>query len=186
MRIIAGRFRGAKLQAPTDMDTRPTADRTREALFNLLVHGKYAHLLKGGRVADVFAGTGSVGLEALSRGAVHAVFFENHRAALAVLKANIDKCRAQDNATVIARDAAKPGRPSAPCDILFLDAPYRKGLSEPVLNGLLDNGWLAQGGLVIVQTDPKEDFTPPNALTVVDERKYGAARLYFLTEADQD
>lgn len=186
MRIIAGRFRGAKLQSPEGEDTRPTADRAREALFNLLVHGKFAHLLKGGRIADVFAGTGSIGLEALSRGAAEAVFVEKHKPALAALKANIDKCRARDNCSIVARDATAPGRAASPCDIVFLDAPYRQNLSEPALLALLDNGWLAEGGLVIVQTDPKESFTPPETLTVVDERKYGAARLYFMAAVDQD
>lgn len=186
MRIIAGRFRGAHLQSPIGVDTRPTADRAREALFNMLVHGKFADRLKGGRFADAFAGTGAVGLEALSRGAEKAVFIENHRAALDALKANIAKCRTEENTSIVARDATSPGNPPAPCDIVFLDAPYRQGLSEPALDALLRAGWLADDGLVIVQTDPKESFKPPASLTVVDERKYGAAKLYFMVESPQD
>jgi len=114
MRIITGRFRGAKLMTPPGDTTRPTADRTREALFNMLGHGEYRDLLRGAHVADICAGTGSVGLEALSRGAAHVTFMEKDRNALTCLKANIDKCRAQEDCTILAVDAAKAPAPKQP------------------------------------------------------------------------
>ena len=137
-------------------------------------------------MAAVLAGAARLGLEAPWRGAAEAGFGEENQPARTALKANSDKGRARDNGSIVTRDATAPGRAASPCDIVFLDAPYRQNLSEPALLALLDNGWLAEGGLVIVQTDPKESFTPPETLTVVDERKYGAARLYFMTAVDQD
>ena len=183
MRIITGRFRGAKLMTPDGNTTRPTADRTREALFNMLGHGEYRTLLRDAHVADVCAGSGSVGLEALSRGAAHATFFEIDRHAQAALKANIAKCRAEGMTSLLPQDARKAGRPKQPCQLIFIDPPYHKGLAEQCLEALLAKGWLAQGGLVVVQTHPEEPFEAPSALEVVDERKYGAARLYFLRDS---
>ncbi|RED48517.1 16S rRNA (guanine(966)-N(2))-methyltransferase RsmD [Aestuariispira insulae] len=182
MRIITGRFRGTKLMTPDGNTTRPTADRTREALFSMLGHGDYRALVKDGHVADICAGSGSVGLEALSRGAAHATFFEMDRHALAALKANITKCRAEKETTVLPIDARKAGKPKQPCDLIFIDPPYHKGLAEQCLESVLNSGWMARDGLVIVQTHPEEPFECPASLEVVDERKYGAARLYFLRE----
>src|SRR5919202_3353208 len=127
MRIIAGRHRGRRLLAPVGRGTRPTADRVRQALFDMLWHAPWAGRarIEGARVLDAFAGTGALGLEALSRGAAAATFLETDKAALAALRANIAACREEARCRVLAADAMKPPRAAAPCDLLFLDPPYR-------------------------------------------------------------
>ena len=165
---------------------RPTADRTRQALFNILEHGHFVagggSPVRGARVLDAFAGTGAMGLEALSRGAGHAVFMENAREALDALKRNIAACCEEDQAEVLRVDATRP--PSPPggvgCVLAFLDPPYDSGLATPCLAALAEAGWLAAGALCTVELAAGEDFTPPDGFGVLDERRYGAARVVLL------
>ena len=183
MRIIAGRHRGARLAALGAGDAaahlRPTSDRVRESLFNLLAHGPHGDPLEGARVLDLFAGTGALGLEALSRGAAGATFVENGRAALAILRENIAHLRLGETARILARDATAPGpNPGAPADLVFLDPPYARGLGERALAAASAGGWLAPGALIVWEEGAA--ITPPAGLTLLDSRRYGDTMISIL------
>ncbi len=184
MRIIAGRHRGRRLAAPPGRTVRPTSDRARGALFDILVHGR--HLAAGGPrlagalVLDVFAGTGALGLEALSRGAAHAIFMERDRTALAALRANIETCREENRTTVLRVDALRPPPADRSCAIAFLDPPYGGGLAAPALVTLAARGWLAAGAICAVEVGAAERLEPPPGFAPLDERRHGAARLVLL------
>lgn len=182
MRVVGGRHRGRRLGAPPGATVRPTADRVREALFNILVHGDLVPGgLDGARVIDLFAGTGALGLEALSRGAGHVVFIENGRAALTALERNIAALGEASRATVLARDATRPGGRVGPhASLAFLDPPYGRGLVGPALAALADGAWLAPDALVVVETAARDDLEPPVGFVEVDRRRYGATTLLFL------
>src|ERR1700761_4803768 len=182
MRLVAGRFKGRVLAAPEGMTTRPTAARVRESLFNILAHGEPE--LRGARVADIFAGSGALGLEALSRGAGHVSFFENAPGAAAVIAANVKRLGCEKEAALIRQDALKPPKAPAPCQFLLLDPPYKTGLAAPALAALQAQGWIAPDARIIVEVAAAEVFKSPLAgFEITDERKYGAARLVFLTVA---
>ena len=171
------------LAAPEGSATRPTADRVRESLFNILAHGEPA--LRGARVADIFAGSGALGLEALSRGAAHVTFFESAYPAQAVIAANIKKLGCETEATLLRQDALKPPKTLAPCQFLLLDPPYKSGLASPALVALAAQGWVAPEARIIVEVAAAEEFVSPLPdFAIADERKYGAARLVFLTAKD--
>jgi 16S rRNA (guanine966-N2)-methyltransferase len=183
MRIVAGRHRGRVLLAPDGHEVRPTSDRAREALFNILEHGFSAadgSPIAERHVLDVFAGTGAIGLEALSRGAAHATFLELKPR---VLKANVAALGEQARSTVLAIDATKPPRATTPAALAFLDPPYGEGLVTPALTALARQGWLEPTALVVVEIAAKEEFVAPAGFTIADERRYGAARLVFLSTA---
>jgi 16S rRNA (guanine966-N2)-methyltransferase len=187
VRIIAGRHRGRLLAAPPGETVRPTGERAREALFNILAHGSFASsgpAYAGARVLDAFAGTGAFGLEALSRGAAGVVFIENNRAALAALRANIATLGEEQHADIISGDATAPPRAPAPVALAFLDPPYGKGLAVKALVALADAGWLAAGALCVVEMAAKERIEPPPGFSSLDERRYGAARLVFLRHGE--
>lgn len=184
MRIVAGSKRGLTLTAPAGDTTRPTADRAREALFSILTTPKYAGCLRDRPVADFFAGTGALGLEAISRGASHGHFFETDPAALTALRANIDKAKWQAQATVHRKTALTPPAAPQPCGILFFDPPYHMLVAEQCLTAATRAGWLAPDGLAVVQIDPKADFATPDGFTLLDDRKYGAARFLLLERTD--
>jgi 16S rRNA (guanine966-N2)-methyltransferase len=179
MRIIAGNWKGKRLLAPEGETTRPTAIRARQALFDMLWHASWAgrEFVEDAMVLDAFAGTGAYGLEALSRGAAQATFIEKDRGALAVLRANIMACGA--NARVIAGDATKPPRATAPCTLVFLDPHYGSGLHGPALAALDAAGWIAPGALVCMELGPKDE-APETRFTPVAERAHGKARLLVL------
>lgn len=181
MRIIGGTSRGLHLAAVGDGDAkahlRPTSDRVRESIFNLLINGGYGNPLQGARVLDVFAGTGALGLEALSRGAAHATFLENGTVALALLKRNIALMRAETRTEILRRDATKPGvNPTAPFDVIFLDPPYGKGMGEVALTALAP--WLTAEALVIWEESTPP--VPPQGFESLDQRKYGDTLLTIL------
>lgn len=183
MRIVGGRHRGRRILAPPGEAVRPTSDRAREALFNILSHGKYAAAgppFAGARVLDGFAGTGAIGLEALSRGASAAIFVERDRAALDALRRNIVSLGETDRARILAIDATQPSRTAEPCALAFLDPPYQSGLAAPALAALAEAGWLGGGALVVVELAAREAFAAPAGFSLLEERVYGAARLVFL------
>ncbi len=180
MRIVGGSHKGRRLAAPDGRVTRPTSDRARESLFNILAHSPLVEL-EGATVVDAFAGSGALGLEALSRGAAHAWFLESHHGALAALKTNVAELREGARATILRADATKPPPPVQPCTLALLDAPYDKGLSTPCLAALATRGWLAPGALAVVEVAAREVLAAPDGFTVEDERTYGAARVVFLT-----
>lgn len=189
MRIVGGRFRGRPLKAPRadakgGQDLRPTADRVRESLFNVLLHGIEGADLEGAAVIDVFAGTGALGLEALSRGAVHAVFIDNDKTALACVRRNAGALGVGRQVTLLGLDARHPPPPPlaarAPCPLAFLDPPYVSGLAGPALSGLAARGWLAKGAVCVAEVGAKEALEAPKGFRVLDERTYGKARVVFL------
>jgi len=185
MRIVAGRHRGRSLKTPNDLAVRPTADRTREALFNILVSGRLSdeNRLSGARVLDAFAGTGALGLEALSRGAAHAVFMENYAPAIEICRANIRNLGEGERAELIACDVLHPRPAPAPCDLVFLDPPYNQGFAEKALTTLVRTGWIAPGTLVSVEMMKNEAFATPEGFSEIDARSYGKAKLVFLKYA---
>ena len=183
LRIVGGVHRGRRLSAPLGEVVRPTSDRAREALFNILSHGDFAAsgLVFAGRpVLDAFAGTGALGLEALSRGAGAAVFIEGNREALAVLRRNIVALGESEHAQIVLGDATRPPRAALACALAFLDPPYRSGLAAPALAALAAAGWLAPDALAVIEVAAREDLPPVAGFTMLDERVYGAAQLIFL------
>ena len=184
MRIIGGTHRGRNLIAPKGRSVRPTSDRARESIFNMLDNGIEGVELEGANVLDVFAGSGAFGLEALSRGAAHATLIDNSPQALAAAKENAAILGEWRKVRQIKLDATKlPPPPRAarcPASIAFLDPPYEQELVLPALLGLHGKGWITNGSLCIVEISTREEFEPPAGYTLVDERKYGAARVLFL------
>ncbi|MBM3534001.1 MAG: 16S rRNA (guanine(966)-N(2))-methyltransferase RsmD [Alphaproteobacteria bacterium] len=182
MRVVGGSLRRRTLVAPEGKDVRPTSDRARQALFNILDHREDRPLAEA-RVLDVFAGSGALGIEALSRGAAHCTFIENMGTALVAIRVNLAKLGLASKATVISRDALNPGTASGamlPASIVLMDPPYRSGAAPAALEVLMKSGWIAAGALISVEVAAKEDLVPPDGFTVVDERRYGAARLVLL------
>ncbi|HEX3881540.1 MAG TPA: 16S rRNA (guanine(966)-N(2))-methyltransferase RsmD [Stellaceae bacterium] len=183
MRIVGGRHRGRRLVAPEGDSVRPTSDRAREALFNILSHGNLAVRglpFAGLPVVDAFAGTGALGLEALSRGASEAAFIENDRDALAALRRNIATLGEDDRAQILRGDATRP--PLAPFQgaVAFLDPPYGSGLAAASLTALAASRWLLPNALAVVEIAAAEQLDPPEGFALLDTRVYGAARLVFL------
>ena len=176
MRIVAGAWRGRGLAGPVGTSTRPTADRARQALFDMIVHAPWSRdvPLDDAIVLDAFAGTGALGLEALSRGARQAVFMENDRAAISTLEANIVHCGADERARILACDALRPPRSSLPATYVFLDPPYGQDLAVRSAEALRMAGWISEGTVVIVETRREETITLPGEL--VADRAHGLAR----------
>ena len=181
-RIIAGRFKGRRMEVPTGRDIRPTTDRMRERLFSMLMHSRYPDM-DGANVADLFAGTGALGLEALSRGAAHVTFAEKARASLDCLKGNIETLGVKDDVSILPVDASKLPSAKARFDFIFMDPPYRMGLVRPTLDALLQGGWLAKDGVIICELATDDDTVLPENLEVIDERSQGQQRLLFLRQA---
>lgn len=182
LRIIGGVWRGRMIEAPPDAAIRPTTDRARESLFNRLMHGAAGSgvALQGARVADVFAGTGAMGLEALSRGAAHVTFIERDIGALALVRRNVAILGAEDRASVMAADATNLPRAALAHDLALLDPPYGAGLAEPAMLSLARQGWLKPGGLVSVETDAGEAAPTADGFTLLDRRTAGRTAIALL------
>jgi 16S rRNA (guanine966-N2)-methyltransferase len=182
LRIIAGVWRGRIIEAPSDASVRPTADRTRESLFNRLAHAFPIDEfdLRGAQVVDVCAGSGALGLEALSRGAAQATFIDHATEALALIRRNIATLGVEDRANVLSTDARALPRASRACDLALLDAPYGQGLITPILTSLAAQGWLRKGAVVSVETDSDEMFEIPAAYAEHDRRTAGRAAITLL------
>lgn len=181
MRIIGGRFKGRALAAPGAAGggaahLRPTSDRVRESLFNLLAHGPYDGAPEGMRVLDLFAGVGALGLEAMSRGAARAVFVDDHGPSRALIRENVERLGLTGSTKIWRRDATRLGpNRDAPYDLVFLDPPYRKGLAERALASTAEGGWLAPRALLVIETAADEE--PPALAEIDDERVYGDTRI---------
>ena len=180
MRVIAGRFKGRTLVAPSGMATRPTSDRLREALFNVLAHG-YENPIADARVLDLFAGSGALGIEAISRGASFAQFVEEAASARGAIKSNIDALGIAGITKVYRRDATLLGPlpPHEAFQLVFCDPPYGKGLAEKALISARDGGWLAPKALIIVEEKADADHVIPDFVRVIEERAYGETKLIF-------
>ena len=176
MRIIAGEWRGRPLASPQGRGTRPTSDRAREGLFSMLA--SRIGTFEGLRVADLFAGTGALGLEALSRGARHCLFIDNDRDSVATIKRNLETFGAASRGDVRAQGVEHAPPPPEPCDLLFLDPPYRSGLAELALARLADPAWVAPGGLVSIETESRLDL--PAGFAPEAERRFGKAHIHLL------
>lgn len=177
MRIIAGEWRGRPLAAPEGADTRPTSDRAREGLFSMLA--SRIGTFDGLRVADLFAGTGALGLEALSRGGAHCTFVEKSPEALKALKANIARLGAVDRAEIVSNSIDHARLPSHPLDLVMMDPPYGKGLAERAFTRLAQPGWLAAGAWLSLEVSCEEIAIPPY-LTLEAERRFGKAKILLL------
>lgn len=181
MRVIAGQWRGRKIVAPKGEATRPTADRTRETLFNMLASrlGAFNDL----KVADLFAGSGALGIEALSRGAGHCLFVEQDKAALDAIRANIRTFDARDNSEVRAASVMALHAVNEPYDLILLDPPYATGAGAVALDRLLRLGWISENTVMAVETGEKESLEV-KGLALEKERRVGKAKLHILKRAD--
>lgn len=186
MRIVGGAFRGRALASVGKGDAaahlRPTTDRVRETVFNVLAGGRFGDPVSGARVLDLFAGTGALGLEALSRGAAHITFVEDGRRALGLIRQNVEICGAGEETRILRRDARRMGpADGAPCDLVFLDPPYGKGMGEVALRGALAGGWIAPGALIV--WEESGPVTPPDGVSLLDARRYGDTTVTFASVA---
>jgi 16S rRNA (guanine966-N2)-methyltransferase len=181
MRIVGGKFRGHALVGPTTQGTRPTSDRVREAIFNILAHGIADFTLEDARVMDLFAGTGALGLEAISRGAKFCLFVEDGTEARGLIRRNADGCGVIGQCKIWRRDATDlgPSAPQSPYTLAFVDPPYGKGLGEKALASLVSGGWLAPGAIIVLEEAEKATITEGTGLTLIDERSYGDTQVRF-------
>lgn len=186
MRIVAGRFRGARLATPQGGGLRPTSDRVREAVFNILTHSIDGFELTGTRVVDLFAGTGALGLEALSRGAAYCLFIDNSVEARGLVRRNIEALGLTGQTRLFRRDVTRLGAAGtvAPFDLLFADPPYGKGLAEHALGEAAEGGWLKPGAICVIEERADAGFAPPGAFGLVTERIYGDTAVHFLRFGD--
>ena len=183
MRIVAGRWRGRPLAGPKSQGVRPTADRLRETLFNILMHA-YGDPVSGARVLDLFAGTGALGLEALSRGAAFALFVDAGAEARAIIRENVERLGAGGVSRIFRRDATKlgPAHPAEPFALVFLDPPSGAGLAEKALAAARAGGWLADDALIVVE-ETTGAFAAPEGFAEIERRVYDDTELTFLRTA---
>jgi len=184
MRIVGGRLRGRVLTAPKSQAVRPTADRLRESLFNILTHG-HSDPVTDARVLDLFAGTGALGLEALSRGAAFTLFVDDGAEARALMRANVEALGLGGVSRIFRRDATKlgPVHPLEPFSLVFADPPYGHGLAEKALASARDGGWLAPDALVVVEEAADAGFAAPEGFTELERRRYDDTEFIFLRAA---
>ncbi len=187
MRIVSGRFKGRAIVAPPGQATRPTSDRARQALFDVIAHAAWAPDLEGAKVIDLFAGSGALGFEALSRGAAYCLFVETDEAARGAIRENMDALSLFGETRVHRRDAADLGvchsSAGGPFDLAFLDPPYRKGLGERAIAELAKGGWLKPGALIVLERAADEPDLELAGFEVIDTRTWGAAQVVFLKVA---
>ena len=184
MRIIAGTLKGRAIRTPEGRNTRPTSDRARESLFNVLAHAEWAPRLEGARIIDAFAGSGALGFEAMSRGGAFCLFVETDAAARGCIRDNVEAFQLFGNTRIHRRSATdlgvKPAGLGAPFDLVFMDPPYAQGLVPLALEQLLNGHWLSPDALVVAELGSDEPQLDVAGWTILDERTYGAARVYFL------
>jgi 16S rRNA (guanine966-N2)-methyltransferase len=184
VRVVGGAFKGRALVAPEGQGTRPTSDRARQAIFNILEHAAWAEPLQGARVLDLYAGSGALGFEAISRGAAFALFVETDDAARGAIRENADALGLMGRTRVHRRDATdlgvRPGSAGEAFTLAFLDPPYAKGLGEQTLARLREGNWLAPGALVAFERGSDEPEIDTPGYERLDARDWGAARVLFL------
>jgi 16S rRNA (guanine966-N2)-methyltransferase len=181
MRIVGGRLKGRNLASPSSREIRPTADRLRESLFNILIHA-YDDPIQGARVLDLFAGTGALGIEAISRGSAFALFVDNGTKARALLRNNVEALDLGGVTKVYRRDATNLGaaHPIEPFSLVFLDPPYAKKLAERALVSLRDGGWLTPNALLVVEEAKASEFSAPVGFEELERRVYDDTEFVFL------
>ncbi len=180
MRVVGGRFRGRALKGPASDAIRPTSDRLRETIFNILAHG-YGDRVAGARVLDLFAGTGAMGLEALSRGAAFALFVDDSAAARGLIRENVGALGVGGQSRLFRRDATRlgPATPNQPFSLVFCDPPYGKGLAERALAACAAGGWLTNDALVVIEESGGAALKFPEGFALIEARDYGEAQLVF-------
>jgi len=181
MRVVGGRLKGRNLASPSSCEIRPTADRLRESVFNILIHA-YDNPIDGARVLDLFAGTGALGIEAISRGAAFVLFVDNGTEARALLRNNVEALGLGGVTKVFRRDATNLGHahPVEPFSLAFLDPPYGKRFAEKALISLRDGGWLTPGALVVVEEAKAAAFAAPDGFAELERRAYDDTEFVFL------
>lgn len=181
MRVVGGRLKGRNLASPASRDIRPTADRLRESVFNILIHA-YDDPIADARVLDLFAGTGALGIEAVSRGASFALFVDNGAEARALMRDNVEALGLGGVTKVYRRDATNlgPAHPMQPFSLAFLDPPYGKGLADKALVSLREGGWLTPGALLVVEEAKAVDFKGSDGFTELERRAYDDTEFVFL------
>jgi 16S rRNA (guanine966-N2)-methyltransferase len=181
MRIVGGKFKGHSIAPPHGSATRPTSDRVRESVFNILAHGIDGLDLEGARVLDLFAGTGAMGLEAVSRGARFCQFVEESAEARGLIRKNADALGVIGLVKIWRRDATDLGScmPQPRFDLVFADPPYGKGLGEKALKSLVKGDWLNAGGIVVLEESQKAEIKDIAALSLIDARDYGDTKIRF-------
>lgn len=186
MRVVSGRFKGAALAAPKSQATRPTSDRLRETIFNILAHGLDVDL-DSTRVLDLFAGTGALGFEAISRGARHCTFIEEGAEARGVIRRNMEALGLNGASKIFRRDATQLGSAGniEPFDLLFADPPYGKGLGEKALVSAASGGWLKEGTLCVLEERAGVDVNIPDGFSELDRRENGDSQIIFLSYVTQ-
>jgi 16S rRNA (guanine966-N2)-methyltransferase len=177
LRVIGGKHGGRRIATPPGDSTRPTSDRVREALFSIL---EAKRPFAGARVLDACAGSGALGLEALSRGAAHATFFDTDRRALKVIGENIATLAEEPSADIRPTDATNPPQATDACSLVFVDAPYRTDIASQALPALAAAGWIAPEAIIVVETERGAELTLPNGFSATDSRAYGSTELHFL------
>jgi 16S rRNA (guanine966-N2)-methyltransferase len=184
MRVVGGRLKGRNLVSPSSREIRPTADRLRESIFNILIHA-YDDPIEGARVLDLFAGTGALGIEAVSRGAAFTLFVDNGAEARALLRNNVEALGLGGVTKIYRRDATNlgPAHPMEPFSLAFIDPPYGKGLAEKALISLRDGRWLTKGALVVVEEAKAATFTAPERFEELERRAYDDTEFVFLSAA---
>jgi 16S rRNA (guanine966-N2)-methyltransferase len=186
VRIVGGKFKGRSLVTPDGQNTRPTSDRAREAIFNILAHAEWAPNLEGVRVMDVFAGSGALGFEALSRGADFCLFVETDEAARGAIRDNVETFGLFGTTRVHRRDATqlgvRPGSQAEAFDLVFLDPPYRKGLGEKALEALVSGNWLSENAIIVFERAVDEDDFVTDMWQKINAKTYGAAQILFLQQ----
>lgn len=181
MRIVGGELRGRTLVTPRSTAIRPTSDRTREAIFNIIAHRRTGGL-EGARVLDLFAGTGALGIEALSRGAAMCLFIEEAAEARGLIRDNVETFGLTGRSKIFRRDATSLGEVGTmqPFDLVFADPPYGKALGERALESAVAGGWLSPGAMIVLEEASDAPFAPPGGFSVADERQYGDTVVRFL------
>jgi 16S rRNA (guanine966-N2)-methyltransferase len=181
MRVVGGRLKGRNIASPASRDIRPTADRLRESLFNILIHA-YGDPIDGARVIDLFAGTGALGIEAISRGAAFALFVDNGAEARALLRNNVEALGLGGVTKVFRRDAGDlgPAHPVEPFSLVFLDPPYQMKLAEKALGSLRDGGWLTADAMLVVEEAKAAGFVAPDGFEELERRAYDDTEFVFL------
>jgi len=182
MKIVSGRFRGAHLASPKSNAVRPTSDKVRQAVFNVLAHGLDGFELEGVRALDLFAGTGAMGLEALSRGARYCLFIEQNAEIRATLRRNVEGLGLTGLTKIWRRDATKlgPAGKLGAFGLVFLDPPYAKGLGQLALAAAAQGGWIETGGIAVLEEAAAAEIDIPQGYELLDERRYGDTQVVFL------
>lgn len=186
MRVIAGKFKGRNIETLKDHSPtlRPTTGVAREALFNILSHGQFAedgtNILHGARVLDLYCGSGALAIEAMSRGAGYAVFIDMEKKHLDIARKNIEKLGESENAAFIRADSSNPPPAHVPCNLVFIDPPYNKGLAQITLENLMKGNWLTKDAILVIETAKREDVIVPEGFEELEDRTYGNSRMRII------